>query len=94
MEYVDRLGSQGHHLIQTFFPNNDALFQNANAPIHTAGTVQLWFEEHEGELQHLPWPAQSPHLNVIEPFLSVLESRLRNRFTSPAFLKRVEYVLQ
>jgi hypothetical protein len=25
-----------------------------------------WFEEHEGELQHLPWPAQSPYLNIIE----------------------------
>jgi hypothetical protein len=28
-------------------------------PIHTAGTVQSWFEEHEGELQQLLWPAQA-----------------------------------
>jgi hypothetical protein len=26
-----------------------------------------WFEEHKGELQHLPWPEQSPDLNIIEP---------------------------
>jgi hypothetical protein len=59
---VDRLGNQVHPIIQTLFPNNDAVFQDDNAPIHTAATVQSWFEEREGELQHLPWPAQSPDL--------------------------------
>jgi hypothetical protein len=39
--------------------------------IHTAGTVQSWFEEHEDEVQHLPWPAQSPDLNITEPVWSV-----------------------
>jgi hypothetical protein len=52
-------------MIQTFL-NNDAVFQADNAPIHTAGNVQSWFKEHKGELKHLPWPAQSPHLNTIE----------------------------
>jgi hypothetical protein len=47
--------------IQTLFPNNDAVFQENNASIHTAGTVQSWFEEHEGELQYLTFPEQSPH---------------------------------
>jgi hypothetical protein len=64
--YVDRLGNQVHRMIQTF-PNNDAVFQYDNAAIHTAGTLQSWFEEHEGELQHLPWPTQSPDLNITEP---------------------------
>jgi hypothetical protein len=50
MEYVDRLGNQEQHLIQMLFPNNVVVFQDDNAPIHTAGTVQSWFEEHEGEL--------------------------------------------
>jgi hypothetical protein len=44
----------------------DAIFQEDSAPIHTAGTVQSWFEEHEGELQHLTWSAQSPDLNIVE----------------------------
>jgi hypothetical protein len=55
--YVERLGNQAHPMIQTLFPNNGAVFQDDNAPIHTAGTVQSWFEQHEGELQHLRWQA-------------------------------------
>jgi hypothetical protein len=65
--------------MQTLFLKNDAIFQDDSAPIYTAGTVQLWFKEHEGELQHLPWPAQSQDLNIIELPWSVLETRMRNR---------------
>jgi hypothetical protein len=56
-EYVTRLGSEVHPIIQMLFPNNNALFQDYSAPIHMAWTVQSWFEEHKGELQHLPCPA-------------------------------------
>jgi hypothetical protein len=42
-------------MIQTLF-QNDTVSQDNNVPIHAAGTVQLGFEEHEGERQHLPWP--------------------------------------
>jgi hypothetical protein len=60
--------------------------------IHTAGTVQTWFEESEGELQHFPWPAQSPDLNITEPFWLVLETRARNTVTPPTSLKQTEDV--
>jgi hypothetical protein len=49
---VDRLGNQVHPMIQTFLNNNE-VFQDYNGPIHAAGTVQSWFEEHKGE-HHLP----------------------------------------
>jgi hypothetical protein len=55
-EYVGRLSNHVPLMIQTLFPHNDAVFQDDTAPIHTAGTVQSWFEELEGELQHHPWP--------------------------------------
>jgi hypothetical protein len=60
----------------------------------TAGTVQSWFEDHEDELRHLPWPAQSPDLNITEPLWSVLETTERNRFPTPRPLKQREDVLQ
>jgi hypothetical protein len=66
-EYMDRLGNQVHPMIQMLFPNKDAVLQDDSASIHTAGTVQSWFEENEGE--HDPWPAQSAHLNNIETLL-------------------------
>jgi hypothetical protein len=91
-EYVDRLGNQVHPMIQTFL-NNARVFQEDNAPIHTARTVKLWFEQHEGELQHFPWPAQSQSLNITEALWSVLETRLRNRFPPPTSLKQLENVL-
>ncbi|PNF41537.1 hypothetical protein B7P43_G12318 [Cryptotermes secundus] len=93
-EYLDRLGNQVHPMIQTSFPQKDAVSQDDNVPIHTAGTVQLWFEEHEGELQHLPWSAQPQDLNITEPLWSVLETKLRNRFLPPTPLKHLEDVLQ
>jgi hypothetical protein len=44
-------------MIQMLFPNNDAVFQDNNIPIHTPGTVESWFDEHEDELPHLHWPS-------------------------------------
>jgi hypothetical protein len=90
-QYVNRLGNQVHPLIQTLFPNKDVVFQDDNVLIHTVGTVQSWFEEHESELHHLPWPAQSPGL---KPLWSVLVTRARNRFPPPTSLKQLEDVLQ
>jgi hypothetical protein len=66
-EHVDKLGNQVHPMIQTLFPNNDAVFSDDNVPIRKAGAVQSWLEDHEGGLQYLPWPAQSPDLNITEP---------------------------
>jgi hypothetical protein len=77
-QYVDWLGNQVHPMIQTLFPNNDAVFQDDNA-------VQSLFEEHEGEPEHLSWPAQSSYLNITEPLKSVLETSVRNRLRGQCF---------
>ncbi|GFU70209.1 transposable element Tcb2 transposase [Trichonephila clavipes] len=38
-----------HPFVQTSFPGECPLYQDDNAPIHTAKIVQEWFAEHEGE---------------------------------------------
>jgi hypothetical protein len=58
----DRLDNQAHPVIQTLFPNNDAVFQKQCPISHS------WFKEHEGKIQHLPWPAPSPDLNILTPW--------------------------
>jgi len=68
---------------------NTAIFQDDNAPIHTAKKVQSWFEEHQNIIKHLSWQAQSPDLNITEPLWGVLEQRIKNRFPSPTSLKQL-----
>jgi len=90
-DYVDILDNQLHPLVQILFPN-DAVFQDDNLPIHSARSVQSWFEEHKDALQHLPWPAQSPDRYIIKLLWSALESRVRSRFPPPSSVKQVEDV--
>jgi hypothetical protein len=92
-EYVDRLGNQVHPMNQTLFLNNDVIFQDGNAPIHPAQNFRSWFEKDEGELQHLPWPTQSPHFNIIESLWLGLETGVGNRFQPAISLKQFEDVL-
>ncbi|GFW58193.1 transposable element Tcb1 transposase [Trichonephila clavipes] len=47
--YVNILGDQVNPFVQTSFPGECPLYQEDNAPIHTAKIVQEWFAEHEGE---------------------------------------------
>jgi hypothetical protein len=74
------------------FHNNGATFQDDTSPMHTARSVQSWFEEHEEALQHLPWAAQSPDLNIIDTLWSVLENGVRSRYSPPSSLKQLENV--
>jgi predicted RNA-binding protein with PUA-like domain len=69
-------------------------FSEMAMPPFTAGIVQSWFEEHEDKLQYVPWPAQSPDLNISEPLWSAVETTVRNRFAPPTSLKQLKYVLQ
>jgi hypothetical protein len=55
------------------YVDNDAVSQDDSVPIPISGTVQSWFEELEGELQHLSWPPQSRDFNIAQPLWSVLE---------------------
>jgi len=67
---MDMLCNWVHPKVHLLFRNNDTIFQDYNWPIQTARSVQAWFQEHEDALQHLPWLAQLPELNIIKPLWS------------------------
>jgi len=52
--YVDIFVNQVHRTVQMLFPTNDAIFQDDNSPIHTARSVQSWFEEHKWHFNIFP----------------------------------------
>jgi hypothetical protein len=62
-EYLNRLGNQ-------------VQFSKTTIPPFTVGTVQSWFEEHERELQPLPWPAQSPDSTTLICFGGLREEQI------------------
>lgn len=65
--YRSNLADHLHPMLQTLFPGERPLFQDDNAPVHTARCVQTWLDEHNDEVEHLTWCPQSPDLNIIEP---------------------------
>ncbi|GFW75345.1 DDE_3 domain-containing protein [Trichonephila clavipes] len=55
-KYREILADQVHSMIRTLFLTGDGVFQDDNAPIYAAGLVQVWFDEYEAKVKHLPWP--------------------------------------
>ena len=53
-------------MVAELFTEGNAIFQDDNAPIHTAKIVSKSQEENSNVVEHLIWPPRSPDLNIIE----------------------------
>ena len=72
--YIDILGENLLPSIDLLSNSNIAIFQQDNAPCHTANKVKDWFAENKIDV--MPWPANSPDLNCIENLWSWLDRQL------------------
>ncbi|GFX17723.1 hypothetical protein TNCV_475231 [Trichonephila clavipes] len=59
------------------------IFQDDKAPNLAVGFVQSLFNAHEKKVKHIPCPALSPGLNIIEPFWYILGTSILNGYPPP-----------
>ncbi|KAF7666055.1 hypothetical protein LDENG_00118340 [Lucifuga dentata] len=79
--------------MSTVFPDGSGLFQQDNAPYHTAKIVQEWFEEHDKEFKVLTWPPNSLDLNPIEHLWDLLEKQVQSMDGPPHNLQDLKDLL-
>jgi transposase len=61
--------------------SSDFIFQHDNDPKHTSRHTKAWLSNHN--LQVLPWPANSPDMNIIENLWEYLDRKVRARSVLP-----------
>ena len=75
------------------FPDGSGLFQQDNAPCHTAHIVRECFEEHYEVFTVLPWLPNAPDLNLIEHLWDVLGRQVRSTVAPPRNLQDLKDLL-
>jgi transposase len=68
-------------------PTSHIFWLQGNARAHTAQATQKYIEE--VGLNTMPWPPESPDMNIIEHFWAILKSRIKKRKPQPSNLNQL-----
>ena len=73
-QYVNILNQNLDEAVRTLELFDDYIFQQDNDPKHCSGKTKKFFKEKE--IPALPWPAQSPNLNLIKHIWNYLDRQI------------------
>jgi len=77
LRYIDILDDNLQASRDLFSLGDELIYQQDNAPCHTAGIVTDYFVENQVEI--MPWPARSPDLNPIENLWVWIDRKLQTK---------------
>lgn len=92
--YLNIVADHAHTFMTMAFPNGGGLFQQDDAPYHSARIVQEWFEEHGEEFELLHWPPDSSDLSPIEHLWDMLDQQLRSATEPPRTVEELKQQLE
>ena len=76
-KYISILDENLWPVVARHFVNTPWILQEDNAPCHVSLRANQW--KTENNVQTLPWPSQSPDLNIIENVWKTIKARLKRR---------------
>ena len=77
VKYIETLDNHLWPVVAKNFGNSAWIFQEDNAPCHVSRQRNAW--KADNNIPILPWPAQSPDINVIENVWRVLKIHINRR---------------